>query len=299
MKKQKIWALVLSCALLFTIITPCVYAETTGNFTVQGSMESVQAGKQVTVNVDLVNNPGISAINLWYEYNDTYFTLAKVENKIPEFTMTHDMTTVWDAVNNCVGDRTLVTLTFDVADNTPAGEYPIGINFISASNDNFEEVTAKTGAATIKVETGVSVQTFLGGSLRMDYNDYTQTSLRFGYRIDLPEGAKLQSWYWDYSVNGQPELIGRLTGHNMIEHADGSITSNLVITGIPQKYYERVLYAQLTITYILNGETVTITENTVQKRSVAEVANAILEDAAAKATEKTYAQGIVDTLKGE
>ena len=138
---------------------------------------------------------------------------------------------------------------------------------------------------------------FLGGSLRMDYTDYAQTSLRFGYEIKLPEGAELNTWYWDYSVNGQPELTSRLRGHNMIIHEDGSITSNLVITGIPSKYYDRDLYAQLTITYILNGETVTVTESMVQKRSVAEVANAILEDETATDKERAYAQGIVDVLK--
>ncbi len=139
-----------------------------------------------------------------------------------------------------------------------------------------------------------SVMEFLGGSLRTDYADYTKTSLRFGYKVTLPEGAKLESWYWDYSVNGQKKLINRKYGENKMEDADGSITTNLVITGIPANCYDRMLYAQLTVTYTLDGKTYTVAENAIQERAVQTVANAILASSTASDAERTYAQGILN-----
>lgn len=151
-KSKKIWAIVLSVSMLIATIIPSSRTNAAGEFTVTGSDVNVMAGEEVSVNINLANNPGISAINLYYTYDTNYLTLKNVENKVSKFTMTNDVTTVWDAASNYTEDGILATLTFEVAKDTPSGEYIVGINFLSASNDSFQSVVAQTTSATITVE---------------------------------------------------------------------------------------------------------------------------------------------------
>ena len=68
----------------------------------------------------------------------------------------------------------------------------------------------------------------------MDYKkvdgsyDFTKTSLRFGYQIQLPEGAVLESWKWDYGTS-EENLFLTVKGENKVPQADGSFVSNLVL----------------------------------------------------------------------
>ncbi len=166
--------------------------------------------------------------------------------------------------------------------------------------------TAISGSGRFQAECTVTVETstvaeFLGGSLRMDDKNedgtpnYGKTSLRFGYTIQLPEGATDVSWQWNFSTNGTETLSRVRRGDNYITNADGSLTSNLVITGIPVGAYERILYAQLVVTYTLDGKPITITDE-VRSRSVAGVAKLIGESTTATDVEKAYAKGITDAL---
>ena len=151
-KNRKIWAIVLSVLILITTIIPSPYTNAAGEFAITGNAVNVKAGEKVSIDVSLVNNPGISAINLYYTYDTNYLTLKNVENKVSKFTMTNDVTTVWDAASNYAEDGVLATLTFEVAKQTPSGDYMVGINFLSASNDSFQSVTAQTTSATITVQ---------------------------------------------------------------------------------------------------------------------------------------------------
>lgn len=151
-KNKKIWAMVLSILMLVVTIIPSAYTNAAGEFTVAGSTTNVKAGGEVSVDVNLMNNPGVCAINLYYTYDTSYLTLTNIENKVSKFTMTNDVTTVWDSTSNYTEDGTLATLTFKVAENAPSGDYEIAIHFIDASNDNFQPVTAQTTAAMITVE---------------------------------------------------------------------------------------------------------------------------------------------------
>ena len=148
---KRITSLILSIVLVFSLV-PAVHVSAAGEFTIRGTDATVSPGEQVSVDLLLENNPGISAINLYYIFNSDYFTLTQVENKVSAFVMTHMTTTVWDAASNFSDDAVLTTLHFDVAENTPVGEYEVEILFLSASNDVFEEVFAQTVSATITVQ---------------------------------------------------------------------------------------------------------------------------------------------------
>lgn len=146
---QRIVGVLLCFAILLSVATVTVSAK--GEFVIRGSQVTARAGNQVTVDVLLENNPGICALNLYYLYDQTNLTLKTVESKVSAFTMTHDVTTVWDAASNYTQDGILATLIFEVAENAPNSDYEIQIYFISAANDEFEEVQATTASGTITV----------------------------------------------------------------------------------------------------------------------------------------------------
>ena len=104
------------------------------------SNASAIAGSTVTLDVDISNNPGFSVLNVAFLYNKDYLTLTNVENLLTSMTMTRETTVVWDSANDYTGNGTICRLTFDVAENTPEGDYEIQVLFLSASNMDFEEV---------------------------------------------------------------------------------------------------------------------------------------------------------------
>ncbi len=141
--------------------------------------------------------------------------------------------------------------------------------------------------------------TFKGGSLRMnDFGeDYTQTSMRFGY--DIPktvDDLTVQSWKWmwgktDSSLTTEVSGTYRITSPDM----DNAYRSNLVITGIPKEGgFATDVYAQLIITYANEeGETLTIYTN-VENRSVNTVATSIRNN---YANDKANAAGDAEELE--
>lgn len=148
------------------------------------------------------------------------------------------------------------------------------------ANDNITEDTNR-----VKIE-------FLGGSLRMDYENYDKTSLRFGYKIQLPEGATLDNWSWEYTTTN-PNKTLTVNGISKVVNPDGTITANLVITGIPSQYYALVLTAKMKIVYTLDGMQYTLAETVTRERSVNTVAQSILASSKATQAEKDYAASIL------
>lgn len=134
---------------------------------------------------------------------------------------------------------------------------------------------------------------FRGGSLRMDYENYDKTSLRFGYKIQLPEGATLNSWSWQYTTT-DPSSVLNAIGKNKTVNSDGSINANMVVTGIPKSYFVLVLTAKMKIEYTLSDGTVcTLEEDVFRSRSVNQIAENILVSPDATQVEKNYANHIL------
>ena len=122
--------------------------------TPQVMLESKTASRGSTVSVDLkvLNNPGFSVLNVALQYDSRYLTLTSVENKAGDMVMTHNASVLWDAAVDHTADGVLATLHFTVAKDAPEGDYEIGIVFMGASNEDFEEVTLAgvAGAVTVK-----------------------------------------------------------------------------------------------------------------------------------------------------
>ena len=158
------------------------------------------------------------------------------------------------------------------------------------------KTTDASGNVTYGVSSEVATMKFLGGSLRMDYGDsYDKTCLRFGYHVDLPEGATLQSWSWDARFGADSTKTYTINGVNKVQDANGNgFTANLVITNIGRPYYSEMDAVRMTVVFkTKNGDVVTCTESAFNQRSVNSVANAIVNSGTATNAEINYAKGIL------
>ena len=150
------------------------------------------------------------------------------------------------------------------------------------------KTTDASGNVTYGVASGLV--NFWGGSLRMDTYENTdgtfntdEADLRFGFNFDLPEGATRTAFGFDWGTS-KSDLNRHVKGVNVRdaktqpletdpEGVSGTI-SNLVVTKIPKNNFGTMLYAQMWVTYELNGVSYTI-HTDVQSRSVSDIATKI------------------------
>lgn len=194
-----------------------------------------------------------------------------------------------------------------------APEAPEGYAFVGWYKDaQFKDAYTSddtTGCAYAKFVEVSDLATAQGGSLRMDDAPAKATSLRFGYKITLPEGVKLNTtgktgWTLSYGEGDAaatqdvfPSILQTRTAE------DGSIQANVVITGIPVAKYQAKITSVLKLAYETpDGTTVTdVAFASADKgtRSVEDVATAISKDpdVAADSPVGAYARSILDAIK--
>ena len=148
------------------------------------------------------------------------------------------------------------------------------------------------GAAYAKFVPITNLLQYKGGSLRMDVAQPSElTWLRFGYTMALPEGASFveNGWYFKKVSTSQPTDVRRLANNNVL-NIDGTITANLVFTGVTTDYYSANFSEKAFVKYVTaDGTTVEAVESDYQVNSVLGVANAILAHPMASKAEKDYA----------
>lgn len=101
-------------------------------------------GRQVNITVSLANNPGIVSATLRVVYDSSVMTLSAVEDTdllsgsmhSDQFTSPYVLTWANDTVkNNITVNGTLVTLTFDIAEDAEVGSYPVKVVY---DYDNYD-----------------------------------------------------------------------------------------------------------------------------------------------------------------
>lgn len=151
------------------------------------------------------------------------------------------------------------------------------------------------GAAYAKFVPITDLLQYKGGSLRMDVAQPSElTWLRFGYTMALPEGASFveNGWYFKKVSTSQPMDVRRLANNNVL-NIDGTITANLVFTGVTTNYYSANFSEKAFIKYVTaDGTTVEAVESDYQVNSVLGVADVILAHPMASKAEKDYATQI-------
>lgn len=154
MKRKNIGIFSVCVLLVLSLVLTCgsvAFAKT--NLTeIKLESKTIKAGETVTLDLLVNNNQGFSALYLAFIYNTDYLTLKKIENKAPSFSMTANKSVVWDALENYNENGVLATLTFEVADNIPKGDYEIQVIFMGAANDSFEEVEMNAVSAKLTVK---------------------------------------------------------------------------------------------------------------------------------------------------
>ena len=151
------------------------------------------------------------------------------------------------------------------------------------------------GAAYAKFVPITDLLQYKGGSLRMDVAQPSElTWLRFGYTMALPEGASFveNGWYFKKVSTSQPTDVRRLANNNVL-NIDGTITANLVFTGVTTNYYSANFSEKAFVKYVTaDGTTVEAAESDYQVNSVLGVADVILAHPMASKAEKDYAAQI-------
>ena len=196
-----------------------------------------------------------------------------------------------------------VNSAIDVSDGTFTKEVPA-----EYCADGF--APAKTTDASGNVTYGVAsgLVNFWGGSLRMDKYENAdgtfntdEADLRFGFNFDLPEGATREAFGFNWGTN-KSDLNHHVKGLNYRnaitqrldtdpEGVKGTV-SNLVITNIPKAYFDTMIYAQMWVTYELNGVSYTI-HTDVQSRSVSDIATKIMNAGQTDSKEYKYASALL------
>ena len=151
------------------------------------------------------------------------------------------------------------------------------------------------GAAYAKFVNITDLQLYKSGSPRIDVAQPSElTWLRFGYTMALPEGANFveNDWYLKKVSASQPTDVRRLANNNVL-NIDGTITADLVSTGVTTNYYSANFSEKAFVKYVTaDGTTVEAAESDYQVNSALGGTDVILAHPMASKVGKDYATQI-------
>ncbi len=130
--------------------------------------------------------------------------------------------------------------------------------------------------------------TFLGGSLRYGDAKEGYTNLRFGYRFNESVDLGKVTWGWKHGVSGN-----KLSNYTSGSNYNSANVTNLVITAVPQSYYETDLECQLFFDVTIDGVSYKVCDR-VRSRSILGIAESMAQSPTETQSAKDYAQKIVD-----
>lgn len=118
------------------------------------------AGKTVSVDIVMSNNPGVAGVALSVGYDSSVMTLISYEYKDWEASTSNfdqdpannPVAFFWGKTKNYTGDTTLVTLTFEIKDGAPVGDYnlTLGSEF-GITNQDMQDVECNFVNGTISI----------------------------------------------------------------------------------------------------------------------------------------------------
>lgn len=156
------------------------------------------------------------------------------------------------------------------------------------------------GAAYAKFVKISDLITFKGGSLRTDLtgkDDYSKTSLRFGYEMHAPEGSKIdfKNWGWYYKSPSSAETFHKAENYWRVDN--NGVIANFVLSPIYKSGYQlgygTVFDVTAQLAYTTADGTGVKVKDQSRLRSVNQVAGAIQKDSFASEDDRAYANGIL------
>ena len=129
-------------------------------------------GETVEIDVTIANNPGIASLKFDVEYADCLTLKSVTFNSAfgpyattPPVYSNPQRITLISPFSECKVNGVLATLTFKIADDTPAGEYDISLSYIQGEtyDSDFNDVVLYPvdGSVTVAAASSLSVETYL------------------------------------------------------------------------------------------------------------------------------------------
>ncbi len=174
MKAMKKLFAVIMVACLLMVAASAVYAQTYVNPTLVVENAAATAGETVDVKVVMYNNPGIVSMALDFEYDSSVLTLIDVtdsgnlgEANHSDNYSANPYTLTWSndlAKENFIFNGEIVTLTFSVAANAVAKEYPVSVSYTKNNfqifNCDGQEVDIDTVAGKVTIAAAPCTHSF-------------------------------------------------------------------------------------------------------------------------------------------
>lgn len=175
------------------------------------TMDSIvtSAGKEITLSLNIKNNPGIAGLAISLIYDEDVFTLKDVKNGNLFDAFTYGKNFVWDDSQNITSDGTLATFVFSVSEDAEAGDYIFEIISRSCVNIDLEDVEL------LSVNPTVTVSDFIYGDTNGDGS------------IDMKDVVLLRKYManYDYDTESSSEVVEPGADAN----GDGSIDMKDVV----------------------------------------------------------------------
>ncbi len=157
------------------------------------TMDSIvtSAGKEITLSLNIKNNPGIAGLAISLIYDEDVFTLKDVKNGNLFDAFTYGKNFVWDDSQNITSDGTLATFVFSVSEDAEAGDYIFEIISRSCVNIDLEDVEL------LSVNPTVTVSDFIYGDTNGDGS------------IDMKDVVLLRKYManYDYDTESSSEVV--------------------------------------------------------------------------------------------
>lgn len=191
---KRILAVLTMLTLLGTVVVGSAFASTAPTMTL--SSATVKAGDTAALTINVANNPGFTATIVKVGYDSTYLSLAARATNGDLFTSCTPGGNVSanpyqivfnDGFEDITADGVLANLSFKVADNAPAGEYPITLIYSAEDtyNANFDFVEFEVVSGKITVEADAPADPY---ELSTDY-------------VAAAKNIPVTSQYGSYNVN--------------------------------------------------------------------------------------------------
>ena len=208
--KRRISAIFLTIALLFTLTSTALAAESTP--TVQLSSATAAAGDTVSVSISLANNPGIISLRLSVSYDTSVMTLTGIEDKgcFQSVTFADDAgkmasspyMILWNsatAAQPCTANGVIATLKFAVKADAAGGTYPVSVSYQTEDILDFDlhsvAFATKNAAVTVQGADGAGQ---LGDSIQWAYDKSASEVVLCG---EIPQGCVV--YFADYDASGR------------------------------------------------------------------------------------------------
>ncbi len=151
---KKHFTLIIICVMTFSFFSQPVSAVPVETPAIICKNNECVAGKKVTIDVNIENNPGIMYLELTPMFDSALGKPSIVSGEVfSDFT--NELQYIWKADEDIYTNGKLLSITFNIPKSTIPGDYQVGFVFRSAYNYNEESVDFTLYYATIHIKAAV------------------------------------------------------------------------------------------------------------------------------------------------